>query len=293
MRFSILLLALAACIAPLSGVGATLNTAGVTEGENITCCNPFNASFSFAEDVQATALASKTSTYYDQALDATTDSGFLFRRGANAQASASAGVLRASVDASYFLGRPGLTIPLTIGAAAVASFSDVVRASGPGFGFVPVTFQFSVDGRLSGAAVAQGAMSVNSASSVIEFLDTFANGPQFSCNGGFSCNGNQVTMMLRANTDISLTGTLAVVASARGLPINLNSIALYGNTGRIFVTVDDPLYRVTSESGFDYHPSPVPEPGSLSMLAAGLACLAVRFGASGRRARQRSSLASG
>lgn len=276
MRLSALWLVIAASIAPLPGLGATLNVAGATAGLNISCCNPFGPSLD--EVSTTTGVASNSMSFYDQALDATTESGFLFRRGANAEVSASPGLLRASVDASYFLGRPDLRIPIVVGAAAVASFSDTLRPVGPGFGLTPVTFQLSVSGGLSGAATAQSFLSVNSSRAIVEFQDDFRNGPQYFCGTGFSCfDTNKVTILLPANTDFTLAGALGVIASARGDPINLNSIATYENTGRFFVTVDDPRYRLISESGFDYSPSPVPEPESLWFFAVGLMGLAARF----------------
>jgi hypothetical protein len=280
MRLPALWFVLGVSIAPLPSLAATLNVAGVTAGENVSCCNPFGPSL--VEVSNAIGAATNSRSFYDQALDATTESGFLFRRGANAEASALPGVLRANVDASYFLGRPDLRIPVTVGAVAVASFSDTLRVAGPGFGLKPVTFQLSASGGRSGASTAQAFLSVNSDRAIVEFLDTFPNGPQYFCKTGFSCLDNQVTIMLPANTNFTLAGTLGVVASARGDPINLNSTATYGNTGRFFVTVDDPQYRLISESGFDYSPTPVPEPGSLWLLAVGLIGLAARFGVAGR-----------
>lgn len=193
---------------------------------------------------------------------------------ASAFASADAGVLKAYAAASVESGTS------TSAAFAKSIFSDTIRLNGSSnLRFVPVLLNFRVEGGISGPGGASGFVELGGSQGKIDFAQSYYSAPAFTC-GTWSgdtgaCDGAAI-FSLRTNTDISISGLLHVAAGADGYlglfdPFRKRSQVDFSHTARTFISVLDPNYQLSSQSGHNY--APVPLPPALLLFATGLAGL--------------------
>ncbi|WFP50113.1 hypothetical protein PL263_18720 [Methylomonas sp. EFPC3] len=194
---------------------------------------------------------------------------------ASAFASANAGVLKAYAAASVESGTS------TSAAFAKSIFSDTIRLNGASnLRFVQVLLNFRVEGGISGPGGASGFVELGGSQGKIDFAQSYYSAPAFTC-GTWSgdtgaCDGTAI-FALRTNTDISISGLLSVAAGADGYlglfdPFRKRSQVDFSHTARTFISVLDPNYQLTSQSGYSY--APVPLPPALALFAVGLAAIA-------------------
>lgn len=264
MKFHYMLFLLLACSVNTSQAFTTHAEADAANG--FSCCNP-SIDIAGGEDVSHTnADSHANASLFQQEFDLTTPSGYLFRRQAIATSSASPGILKALASAGFFVGRPGLGF-LVVGSRAEADFTDSIRIPGPSLGFTEVNMSFPVSGGFSGAATALGELVIGN-TKLVEFVEGLHNERSFTCAINIeNCSGT-FKVTLPFNTDIAIHAMLSVIASASTSPANLDSIADYSHTAKVFLSAADPLYHIVSESGFDY--SPVPVPGAFWLFTTGL-----------------------
>lgn len=190
---------------------------------------------------------------------------------ASAFASADIGVLKGYAAANVERGTAFST------ASTKSIFSDTIRLNGSNnIRFVQVLLDFRVDGGISGTGGASGFIELGNSFGKIDFEQPYYAARTFTC-GTWSgdtgaCDGTAI-FSLRTNTDISITGLLRVGASADGYlglfdPLKKHSMADFSHTARTFITVLDPNYQLSSQSGYNY--APVPLPSALILFATGL-----------------------
>jgi hypothetical protein len=193
---------------------------------------------------------------------------------ASAFASADTGVLKAYAAASVESGTSSSS------ASAKSIFSDTIRLNGSSnTRFVQILLDFRVDGGISGTGGAAGFVELGGSHGKIDFAQSYYAAPTFTC-GTWSgdtgaCDGTAI-FSLRTNTDISITGLLRVAAGADGYlglfdPFKKRSQVDFSHTARTFISVLDPNYQLSSQSGHNY--APVPLPPALLLFATGLAGL--------------------
>ena len=182
-------------------------------------------------------------------------------------ASATLGVIRAHASA-------GSLGPFVSGLAD-AGFSDsfTIRGIGAPNSKKNVIVNYHVTGGRGGNSDAAGGVAVGGGQA-IEFGDSRLTPSYYYCSATASFCTGSVTMSLPINTQINFNAWLGVAARAGG--VFTSSTADFGNTGRVFLSLEDPSFSLVTGSGFDY--SPVPLPASLWLFSAALCAPLVRLG---------------
>ncbi|MFA5984068.1 MAG: hypothetical protein WC782_08635 [Methylococcaceae bacterium] len=216
---------------------------------------------------------------FDQAFDAETDSGLLFRRQAISSASASPGVLKSFASAGYFIGRfHGNNFG--VAGTSRAEFTDTFSVFGPGL-TSKVNLEFKLTGALQGLASVAGGTAIDFLGNkfTVNASESIGSPLAIECPGFDNCTG-KITVVVPNFVDITLSGFLTTLAAANSDP-NRNlfgdAIANYANTGRIFLSAVDPRSHITTSSGFDY--SPVPLPASVWLFGSVLLVMLAQIGA--------------
>lgn len=183
-------------------------------------------------------------------------------------ASATLGVIRAHASA-------GSLGPFVSGLAD-AGFTDsfTIRGIGAPNSRKNVIVTYHVTGGRGGNSDAFGGVAVSGATA-IEFGDSRLTPSYFFCSAtGSFCSGS-TTLSLPINVRLNFDAYLGVAARASGF-VFPSSTADFGNTGRVFLSLDDPNFSLVTDSGFDY--SPVPLPASVWLFCATLCASLARFG---------------
>jgi len=193
---------------------------------------------------------------------------------ASAFAYADAGVLKAYAAANVENGILNST------GNAKSIFSDTIKLTGSGNArFIQILLNFKVEGGISGIGAASGFVELSGSHGKIDFTQNYYSSPAYSC-GTWSgdtgaCDGSSI-FWVPTNTELTISGLLQVGATADGYgglfdPDKRRAVTDFSHTALTFISVLDPNYQLTSQSGYSY--APVPLPPALALFAAGLTAL--------------------
>ncbi|WP_140911694.1 hypothetical protein [Methylomonas koyamae] len=186
---------------------------------------------------------------------------------ASAFASAGVGVLKAYAGANIEKGALDST------SYAKSLFSDTIKISGSGAArSTQIVLNFRVEGGISGIGAASGF--INFAGGNITFAHNYYSAPVYTCGTG-ACDGVSV-FWVPTNTELAISGLLQVAATADGYgglfdPKKRHAETDFSHTARTFISVLDPNYSLSSQSGYSY--AAVPLPAATWLFVSGLGLL--------------------
>ncbi|WP_445371473.1 hypothetical protein ACH518_20770 [Methylomonas sp. HW2-6] len=195
---------------------------------------------------------------------------------ASAFASAGVGVLKAYAGANIEKGALDST------SYAKSLFSDTIKISGTGTArSTQIVLNFRVEGGISGIGAASGFVAMSGGYGKIEFSQNYYSPRSYSC-GTWSgdtgaCDGGAV-FWVPTNTELAISGLLQVAATADGYgglfdPKKRHAETDFSHTARTFISVLDPNYSLSSQSGYSYAAVPLPLPTATWLFVSGLGLL--------------------
>jgi hypothetical protein len=179
----------------------------------------------------------------------------------DAMALANFGSLGVATDATA---TPAEAFP-TVSASAEARFSDNLLISGPAS--MPVSITFSLE--LAGECFATAGATFGHLNAACSASGSLAGPPALSIGVSDTRVSSSATITWVSNTILPIAADLR----AGGFAWNGLFDASFRDTLHVFAFSTTPGITITSEAGHDYSPSaltPVPEPKTWSLLAAGL-----------------------